>query len=137
MRQFRVFRHPTQGLRAVKVGISWPAFFFTFFWMLAKRLWGWAGLWLGAVIILSIFEWVADTSPESGAQVIVYLLVAVGSIALALVPLFKGNGWRERNLQSRGYELVSTTEAATPDAAIAHVAASELGSAPAAQPPRR
>jgi hypothetical protein len=122
MRQFRVFRHPTLGLQAVKVGVSWPAFFFTFFWMLAKRLWGWAGLWVGIAITLSIFEQVADASPEGGAQVIVYFVAAAGSFAFALVPLFKGNRWRETNLQSRGYGLVATTEAATPDAAIAHAA---------------
>jgi hypothetical protein len=52
----------------------------------------------------------------------VYLLVAAGWLALSLIPLFRGNGWRERNLRSRGYELVSTTEAVTPDAAIARVA---------------
>lgn len=122
MGQFRVFRHPTLELQAIKVGVSWPVFFFTFFWMLAKKLWGWAGLWVGTAITLSILEQVADSSPEGGAQVIVYFVVAAGWLALALVPLFKGNGWRETNLQSRGYEFVATTEAATPDAAIAHIA---------------
>lgn len=109
--QFRVDRHPTLELQAIKVGVSWPAFFFTFFWMLAKKLWGWAGLWVGAAITLSILDQVADTSPEGGAQVIVYFVVAAGWLTLALVPLFKGNGWRETNLQSRGYEFVATTEA--------------------------
>ena len=122
MRQFRVFRHPTQGLQAIKVGVSWPAFFFTLIWMLTKRLWGLAGLWLGAAIVLSILEAAAYATPNSGAQVLVYLLVAAGSLALSLIPLFRGNGWREGNLRSRGYELVSTTEAKTPDAAIARVA---------------
>ena len=106
----------------MKVGVSWPAFFFTFFWMLAKKLWAWAGFWVGAAIILTIFERVADSSPEGGAQVLLYLLVAAGWLTLALVPLFKGNSWRETNLGARSYELVSTTEAATPDAAIAQTA---------------
>lgn len=122
MKQFRVFRHPTLGLEAVKVGVSWPAFFFTFVWMLVKKLWGWAGLWIGGAIVLAIFEKVAESSPEGGAQILLYLIVAAGWFVLALVPLFKGNIWRETNLRARGYEMVSTVEAETSDAAVAQAA---------------
>ena len=27
MKTFNVYKHPTQGIEAVKVGFSWPAFF--------------------------------------------------------------------------------------------------------------
>jgi Mycobacterial 4 TMS phage holin, superfamily IV len=36
MKQFRVFRHPVRGFEAVKVGVSWPAGFFSVFWMLTR-----------------------------------------------------------------------------------------------------
>lgn len=122
MKRFRVYRHPVQGLQAVKIGVSWPAFFFTLFWMLAKRLWGYAVLWFFAAFVLSNMEKVADSSPEGSAQAVVYLAIMAGWLAYALVPLFKGNKWREANLKSRGFELVSTSEATTPDAAIANIA---------------
>jgi hypothetical protein len=121
-KQFRVFTHPTLGLEAVKVGVSWPGFFFTAFWMATKKLWARAGLWIGAALVLTLFERIADSSPEGGAQAVLYLITAGGWLALGLVPLFKGNGWREANLKARGYEAVSTIDAATADAAIAQAA---------------
>ncbi len=78
--------------------------------MLTKRLWGWAGLWFGAGFALFNIEKVADASPQSGAQAIVYLLVWGGWLALALIPFFKGNKWREASSQSRGYEVILTTK---------------------------
>ena len=38
MKTYHVFEHPTRGLEAVKVGVSWPGFFFGFFWMLVKKM---------------------------------------------------------------------------------------------------
>jgi len=46
MRTFNVYKHPTQGFEAVKVGFSSPAFFFGIIWMMVKKLWGFAGLWV-------------------------------------------------------------------------------------------
>jgi len=122
MRTFNVYKHPTQGIEAVKVGFSWPALFFGVIWMLVKKLWGVAGAWVAAYIVLSLIERVTDQSEEDGAQALVYLILAAGYFTLWLVPAFKGNRWREENLSSHGYEKSKTVQAETPDAAVAQAA---------------
>lgn len=122
MKTFNVYKHPTQGIQAVKVGFSWPAFFFGFVWMLVKKLWGLAGAWFAAYIVLSLIENVTDQAGKGGAQALVYLILAAGYFTLWLVPAFKGNSWREQNLSKRGYEQVSTVQSETPDAAVAQAA---------------
>jgi len=138
MKTFRVYSHPTHGHEAVKQGFSWPAFFFGFFWMLVKRLWGLAALWFLAFVGLSVIERVADAAQtEPGAQALVYLILAVGYFALWLVPAFKGNSWRTANLAKRGHELVREVQAETPDVAVAQVArAAQQGDAAVGAPPR-
>lgn len=122
MKTFSVYKHPIQGIEAVKVGFSWPAFFFGFFWMLVKKLWGLAGAWFVAYVVLSLIETVTDQSGEGGTQALVYLILIAGYFALWLVPAFKGNKWREENLLKRGYEILTTVQAETPDAAVAQAA---------------
>ena len=121
MKTFKVYRHPTKGAEAVKVGFSWPGFFFDIIWMLVKKLWMMALLWFGLYCVFGVIKTVTDASEESGAQALVYLLLAAGDIALRVLPGFKGNQWREANLLKRGYTLVGEARTATPDAAIAEV----------------
>ena len=118
MKTFNVYRHPIQGLEAVKVGFSWPASSVGPIWMFVKKLWGLFGLWLAMYIALSLVEAVTDKSEPGGAQALVYLLLVAGYFALGLVPGFKGNKWREKNLVRRGFEMLGTVQAETPDAAI-------------------
>lgn len=101
----------------MKVGFSWPAAFLVVIWMLAKKLWRLAGLWVLAYIVLAIIQDAAIKSRSPGA----ILIVLAGHLALALIPAFKGNEWRVKNLTMRGFEFVDSVQAATPDAAIAQV----------------
>lgn len=103
----------------LKIGFSWPAFFFGLMWMLICKLWGKAGLWFGLYLIATIVEKVADTTSDEGLQVIVYLLLIVGYFTLWLIPAFQGNAWRVSNLLSRGFAPVTTVRAETKDSAIA------------------
>jgi hypothetical protein len=114
---FRVYKHPSLGAEAVKVGFSWPAAFFVIIWMLAKKLWTLSGLWILAYIFLTILQ---DAALNSGSAGEILIVLAV-HLALALIPAFKGNEWRIKNLAKRGYEFVDSAQAATPDAAIAQV----------------
>jgi hypothetical protein len=123
MKTFRVYSHPTHGHEAVKEGFSWPAFFFGFFWMMVKRLWGLAGLWFFAYVSLAVIQIVTDAAQsEPGAQALVYLVLVAGYFALWLVPGIKGNSWRLTDLAKRGYELLGEVHAETPDAAVAQAA---------------
>jgi hypothetical protein len=122
MKTFKVYKHPARGLEAVKAGFSWPGFIFGIFWMLLKKLWAIAILWFGLYFVCNLVSTVAGQSQESGAQTLVYLLLAAGYVALNLIPGFKGNEWRGANLTKRGFVLVGTVQTDTPDAAIAQVA---------------
>jgi hypothetical protein len=114
---YKVYKHPSLGAEAVKVGFSWPAAFLIVIWMLAKKLWTQAGLWVLAYIVLAIIQDAALKSYSTGAV----LIILSGHLALGLIPAFKGNEWRIKNLMKRGYEFVDSVQAATPDAAIAQV----------------
>jgi hypothetical protein len=120
MRIFKVYKHPVSGYEAVKVGFSWPSVFSTGIWLLLKRLWGLFGLWCLFMFILTLIEKVTDQAgQEPGLQAIVYFALVVGHFALGLVTGFKGNGWRMKNLEKRGFKLVQEVQAKAPDAAIA------------------
>lgn len=117
MKVFQVYNHPELGAEAVKVGFSWPAAFFIVIWMLAKKLWIFAGIWIAAYIVLSIIQ---DSALKSGS-IVAILVVLAGHLVLALIPAFKGNEWRTKNLTKRGFEFVASVSADTPGAAIAQV----------------
>jgi hypothetical protein len=117
LKVYKVYKHPSLGAEAVKVGFSWPAAFFIVIWMLVKKLWTLAGLWIIAYIILTIIQDAALKSGSAGTL----LIVLAGHLALAIIPAFKGNEWRIKNLTKRGFELIDSVSAETPDAAIAQV----------------
>jgi Protein of unknown function (DUF2628) len=117
LKVYKVYKHPSLGAEAVKVGFSWPAAFLIVIWMLAKKLWMLAGLWVLLYILLAMIQDAALKSYSTGE----ILLVLAGHIALGLVPAFKGNEWRMKNLTRRGYEFVDSARAETPGAAIAQV----------------
>ena len=127
MKTFEVYKHPTLGSQSVKIGFNWPAFFFGFFWMLLSKLWGKAGLWFVMYVIFSLIEAAADNSTGERVQVIIHLSSFIAYLALWLIPGFKGNKWRSSNLKSRGFELVTTVEAETKDAAIAKASNTHSG----------
>lgn len=122
MKTFTVYQHPSHGFEAVKKGFSWPAFFFGVIWILVKRLWWLAALWVGLYVALGLVDDVVDTSEETGEQMIVYLLIGIGYLALWVVPGFMGNRWKEANLTKRGFRLLGTVDAETVDAAVAQLA---------------
>ncbi|MDP9140766.1 MAG: hypothetical protein M3O62_08260 [Pseudomonadota bacterium] len=123
MRTFQTYRHPTQGFAAVKVGFSWPAFFFGGLWMLACSLWGKFGLWFLLYMAAAASEVALDAVADPLVYDAALFVLTVGYFALWLIPAFKGNAWRAANLLSRGYELSGTSDAANKNAAIAQVSA--------------
>jgi hypothetical protein len=117
MKQFSVFKHPAGELEVVKQGWSWPAFFFTFIWAMAVKMWD-----VGIAVMVTLFvvsfallsvSFVLNI-PLAGEIAQRGLLIVV-SIVLGA----KGNSWREINLLSRGFELKDTVTASNKDAALA------------------
>jgi hypothetical protein len=124
MSTFRIYQHPTHGYQAVKLGFGWPALLFGWVWMFSKKMWEFGLVWLGAQLGLVLVEAItSQASAQPDLQGFMYLLVFVGRIGLAVAAGLKGNEWRIRSLEGRGYLLRETVQAGTPDAALAQFAA--------------
>ena len=109
MTDYKILKHPLGKIYAVKQGWSWPAFFFTYFWALFKKLWlkGVCALIVIPIIVLIIDEYF-------GKACISYGLGGIGAWFGS-----EGNKWLERSLLSRGYDHIGTVKALNPEGAIA------------------
>jgi hypothetical protein len=110
MQQYNIYKHPAGMTEAVKLGWSWPAFFFPLIWALIKKLWGIVWSILGISVFLAIV--IGDPAAIFGLNMIISV---VASVILGM----KGNSWREKNLTTRGFEKADTVSAATPEGAVA------------------
>ena len=108
---FNIYEHPTQGIEAVKVGFSWPAFFITVIWMMVHRLWHLAVLWIGLYAIVHVAEGFVERMEDSTLTFLLLFVVLIAWGALCLIPGLRGNSWREKNLVRRGYSLIQTIRA--------------------------
>ncbi len=113
-RTFKVFRHSVAGYRAVKVGFSWPGLLFSGVWLLLKRLWGHALIFLSITLFFSLIE-AGFEKEENTAGMLLMLWLEIG---LYIIVGVKGNQWYADSLLRREFELIGIVEAETPDAAI-------------------
>ena len=119
MKEYKIYANPQGAKEAVKQGWSWPAFFFNLIWALVKKMWS-LGIGLFVLyIMLGIIEGVIEETYGKGATFIFNGFSAILNIIVYLALGIKGNIWREKNLQSRGYDYQDTISAANPDEAIA------------------
>ncbi|WP_111495200.1 DUF2628 domain-containing protein [Marinobacter bohaiensis] len=116
MNSYHIYTHQDGKSEAVKQGWSWPAFFFGMFWACAKQLWKLAAglLVLGLVFIFAPF--VLDMSYD-GVKAF-NLLCNILGLGIGLWLGGQGNAMREKNLQERGFRLVSNVEAQSPELAL-------------------
>ncbi len=117
MKRYVVYKHPSQGIEAIKTGFSWPALLFGIIWLIVKKLWMITALWI--IIFISLII-IAAFTHETGS-VFLNIIILVGNIVLLLLPGFKGNDWLIYNLKKRGYSYLSSIEAESPEAAIEQV----------------
>lgn len=117
IKTFQVFKHPMLGYQAVKVGFSWPGLFFSGIWLLLKKLWGYAFVFLIISVVLSFIEAGFEEQKSLSGMVLVLWL----EIGVYIFVGVKGNEWCVRNLQKRGFQLVETLRAETPDEAIGKI----------------
>ena len=108
MRTFLVYWHPHKGYKAVKIGFSWPAFFFGFIWMLSKSMWM-AAFW-------TILAWIAILAVD------VSILNEIINFSLGLVVAtvigFRGNEWWRNHLIVKGFSPLNEIEEVDPFHAI-------------------
>lgn len=113
MKQYKIFKHPDGSIEAVKQGWSWPAFFFSCFWALAKKMWLTGSALFLASLLLGAFIGQADMGTRGDS--IINLL----SIAISIIFGLKGNDWREALLYKQGFEEQEIISAQSPEGALA------------------
>jgi hypothetical protein len=115
MKVFTVYKHEANGYEAVKVGFSWPALFFNFWWMLSK---GFLFLFIFyiASYILSIVNYDVDMNTPFNSNDFFYLIVA---LILFFYPGFYGNSWLHKKFKDKSYIEIKSIPASSKDAAIA------------------
>ena len=120
MASFRILTHPEHGTRAVKIGWSWPAFFFGLFWALYKRMWLLAASLFGFIVLSSVF---IPATMEG------QLISNVLFLGLNLTISMKGNQWYASLLETQGFTREAQVEARNPGDALAVHANSQKASA--------
>jgi len=114
MKQYKILKHPSGEIEAVKQGWSWPGFYFSFIWAMVKKMWALGIGFLAAFFFLGIILGLSGT--ESGAA---DGLINIAAFIVNIVFGINGNSWREKNLLARGFEIKDTVTASNPDGAMA------------------
>lgn len=120
MASFRILTHPEHGTRAVKIGWSWPAFFFGLFWALYKRMWLLGASLFGFIVLSSVF---IPATMEG------QLISNVLFLGLNLTISMKGNQWYASLLETQGFTQQTQVEARNAGDALAVHANSQKESA--------
>jgi len=110
MRKYSVFTNSQGDFVTVKQGWSWPAFFFGFFWAMAKKMWI-LGISYFAIIVLISFLSVIYFEVNNIFSIII-------KIILRIVFGLCGNIWIENKLFSHGFEIRSVECSRTSKGAI-------------------
>ena len=102
MASYDVYRNGAGDHEAIKIGFSWPAFFFNFIWAYLKRLrlLGTALLVIG--VMISIRQGVLEISGEFGGATVLSLI----NLAIAIWVGVNGNRLRRDSMVRRQYTLV-------------------------------
>lgn len=116
MKTYEIFENPKTGeYKAVKLGWSWPAFFFTFIWALYNKLWT---VVVGQMFGLGMF-FIIISSREPDFDI--EAAVSIIGIVLCLMYGSYGNKWlkQEGVAFSKGFTKSATLVAQNPKSAIA------------------
>lgn len=104
--------------KAIRMGVSWTALFFTLPWLLYRRLFGTAilytVLWLVLVtgLVVTGLSWLDAGADASNAQRLLTIGFGLLSvIGLLYMPFRYGNTWRATKLEKRGYDLAAWVRA--------------------------
>ena len=124
MKEFDIYRHaPDEATEAVKRGFSWPGFLFNWIWALVKGLWLQACAFFIIMPLLVIGQVVFEQAQNPVGALTMLLLQLAVFISYGV----KGNEWRRRALEKRGYEHVALLEAESATTAMVHAASIAKG----------
>jgi hypothetical protein len=106
--RFAVYKHPEKKPEVIPVGFSWGAFFLNWVWAFFNRL------WLHGILLFLTDALIVCGVYLGGFSPLFRLLYLPISVFVGL----KGNSWRGRQLEKRGYLHRGELDATTPGAAL-------------------
>ena len=102
MKDFNIYTKKSKQPISVKIGWSWPAFFFNFIWLITKRLWL-LFLMSGALMIL-VQTVVSDNMGGNGED---YFFVLIVGFVICLILASNGNQIFQDKLIRKGYKFTA------------------------------
>lgn len=122
IKNFNLYKHPKLGIRSVKIGFCWPAFFFTYIWALFfSRLQYVAAFSFFVPLILWIL--VDIFFPANVFVAYVGFLIA---IAINFLLGYKGNSWREKDIIRQGFDFIGVGQFENMDKALVYLTNKEI-----------
>lgn len=124
MKTFKVYSNEVEGYKAVKVGVSFPAFFLGWIWFFYKGAYS-TGWWF-----LMAWGWYALKSAGADIPLEEYtdahIIIEIIGLITVLIASIKGNEWVAGYYEKNGYKLVRVIQADNLKAAIALVENEEV-----------
>ncbi|EFI34109.1 Protein of unknown function DUF2506 [Desulfonatronospira thiodismutans ASO3-1] len=108
MKSFDVYHSSAKGLRLIKSGFSWPAFFLNFIWLFYAGLWDFAIAFLCWILFGAYLLVAVEPVQEN-----IYLLASLCGVyfIIILLPGLYGNRWLKNKLVLDRFELVQAIQA--------------------------
>ena len=98
-----VFERGAAEVVGVRVGFSWPAFFFGSLWAIVKHAWG----LFAFLLLVDAALWFGSGYAAQSRSAFLLLLFLAANLAYAIVRGVYGNRWLVGSLRSRGFVQVS------------------------------
>jgi hypothetical protein len=127
MQTYKVLKHPTKELKAVKTGFAWLAIPFVTClpifpaWFLFRGLWEIFIAFILTILILASIDYEIygylgffSFSSADGLQII----IIIAEILILILPAFKGNDWTVNNLLKKGYKISYSVQAGSKKEAL-------------------
>jgi hypothetical protein len=124
MKTFKVYNKDKEDFRAVKVGVSFPAFFLGWIWFFYKKAYSYGFGFLIAWSLYLLKSAGADIPLEEYTDT--NILVEVIGLIIALVAFTKGNEWVAKYYEEKNWKLVKVIQADNLKAAIVLVESDSL-----------
>ena len=106
MSAFRIYQNSENKVKAVKDGFSWPAFFFSIFWLFVRGLYLYGFILVIATLIIAFLIPIIFTKITEQYFSFILNLFGIGmSIFLGII----GNRLQVNLLEKKGYKIVMNT----------------------------
>jgi len=136
MKTYKVLKHNTKELKAVKSGFAWLAIPFVTClpvfpaWFLFRGLWKIFIAYILTILILASIDYELygylgffNFSTADGLQIV----IIIAEIVILMLPAFKGNEWTVSNLIDQGYKLSYTVQASSKKEALQLAKSKNIG----------